>query len=146
MCGGAGCIVQLYYTSVVCSIHCCSFTLCGSWCCAVAACKSLAATLAETTVITVIYYSVTTTSLPAWVGTAYYYLTYSHLSLTLFSLGKIGSLACKIGQSWSSCCAKTWLCSSGCSEGLQIRGATFQVFRLTSANLGHIRLDIPGMM
>ena len=108
----AGCIVQLYYTSVVCSIHCCSFTLCGSGCCAVAACKSLAATLAETTVITVIYYSVTTTSLPAWVGTAYYYLTYSHLSLTLFSLGKIGSLACKIGQSRSSCCAKSWLCSS----------------------------------
>ena len=147
-----GVIVHLYYTSVVCSVLP-PLQLHSMWvvCCAVAqhhrpACKSLAATLAETTVITVIYYSVTTTSLPAWVGTAYYYLTYSHLSLTLFSLGKIGSLACKIGQSWSSCCAKTWLCSSGCSEGLQIRGTTFQVFRLTSANLCHIRLDIPGMM
>ena len=118
MCGRAGCIVQLYYTSVVCSIHCCSFTLCGSGCCAVAACKSLAATLAETTVITVIYSSVTTTNnRSAWVGR--YYLNYQPVfqlltpqPLILHLVGKIGSLACKIGQSRSSCCAKSWLCSS----------------------------------
>ena len=115
-----GVIVQLYYTSVVCSVLP-PLQLHSMWVvwCAVAqhhrpACKSLAATLAETTVITVIFSSVTTTNIesvrPGNTLYSLYLLTHYH---KLCPVSKIGSLTCKIGQSWSSCCAKSWLCSSG---------------------------------
>ena len=96
---------------------------------AVAACKSLPATLAETTVILT---PVTTSRnqldeiSPSLSGSVFDH-NFNKLPLTLQSVCKIGSVVYKIGQSWSSCCAKSWLCSR---VVLQIRGLTFKIFRL----------------
>ena len=99
---------------------------------AVVACKSLPATLAETTVIDRLVTTrrdqpsplATPRSASLKVGDD----NPHPQALTLAC--KIGSVVCKIGQSWSSCCAKSWLCSKGCSVILQIRGPTLEIFLL----------------
>ena len=101
---------------------------------AVVARKSLPATLAETTVIDRLVTTRRNQPLPLATPRSPS-LKVGHDNshpqpLTLPIACKIGSVVYKIGQSWSSCCAKSWLCSRGCSVILQIGGPTLEIFLL----------------